>query len=195
MKLKFSERVIDYFIQAIFIFVSVFLAFWLNNYQAKQEELRITKDVKTAINQEITKNLRALEEIEVHHSAIQSKAIDFFKTKIDTISRFDFSQIPGYPQVSKNIVLTNGAANLATDYRVHIHVYPKSRINSLYEEQKLYIETYKKLYDEFLYSRKLNDNKQVRENYIEFYSLVNKLWGQEQVLISNMKEVIKMINY
>lgn len=195
MKLKFSQRLIDYLIQAIFIFISVFMAFWLNDYQTKQEEQRITQDVKNAINQELTKNLAALEEIEVHHTAIYSKSIDFFKTKIDTITRFDFTQIPGFPQTSRNMVLTSGASNLGTDYRVHLHMYVKSRISSVYEEQKLYNETYKKLYDEFLFSPKLHDQELVRENYLEFYNLITKIKSREQALITNMKEVIKQINY
>ena len=37
-KLSLSQRIIDHLIQAILIFISVFMAFWLNDYQLQQKE-------------------------------------------------------------------------------------------------------------------------------------------------------------
>ena len=91
-------------------------------------------------------------------------------------------------------VLPSGAASLVMDNSVDLNVFIKSQISLIYEEQRLVNEAYDKLYNEFLVSRERYDKDKIQENYRIFFTLINKLWNKEKVLVSNMKEVIKYIN-
>ena len=61
LKKVFSQRLVDYLIQALFIFLSVFLAFWLNQYQAIYKETYMTTRAELAILKEMKSNLHGLE--------------------------------------------------------------------------------------------------------------------------------------
>ncbi len=193
-KLKLSERIIDHLIQAILIFISVFLAFWLSQYQEKQETKRITQEVKNVIYQELSSNLREVEKNEAVHAKICAGLVDFYNTKLDTITQFSLWEMFDKTESIVHRTLPSGAVNLALDHRMELAPFIKARISLVYEEQKKVNEIYQKLFDNFLYSKERFDEKLVRENYLIFYGLLDKLWNREKVLISKMKEVVNLIN-
>lgn len=194
MKIKLSERLIDYLIQAIFIFISVFLAFWLNNYQVEQENIRLTKNVKEALYQELTTNLEYLEKSEPFMKALSKSQIQFYKHQLDTVTRFDLGLIPQMRKPHTRLILSIGAANLVDDARVKLHPYVKTRIYSVYKQQELVMEAQRKLFDDFFASIQQYDHNLAKENYYIFFQLANNMLGKEQIAIANLKEVIKMIN-
>lgn len=194
MKLKFSERIIDYFVQALFIFVSVFLAFWLSNYQAEQENVLLTKNVKEALKQELTANLKRLELSEPFMKGLVNHQNHFYQYQRDTVTRFDLHIIPQMKEPFNNMVLSNGAATLVNDSSVKLHPYVKTRIYANYKEQELVMKAQTKLFNDFLTSSQQYDPNLVKENYTTFFSLANDLHSKQNIAIFNLKEVIKMIN-
>lgn len=67
---RISPKIADYLIQAIFICLSVFLGFWLNDYKNQQEAQKFSDKAKSAILVEMKANLAMLEQIQPEHTAL-----------------------------------------------------------------------------------------------------------------------------
>lgn len=191
MKLKLSERVVDYFIQALFIFVSVFLAFWLNNYQSKQEEIKSTQKAKQVIVAELEKNLEFLKRTGEQHRLIYMYQKDFFKNKVDTLKKYREIEIPHADKGFEKYFLTNNTLFLANDSRINLNTDNIVTLNRLSEQ----ISQTQKSANQFSNRREIiNKETEVREKYYIFYDFLNDLWLKEDDLIQNIESTIQSLN-
>lgn len=188
MKLKFSQRFFDYLIQAVFIFISVFMAFWLNNYQAKQEEIRVTQKAKQTIVAELDANLSFLKRAGAEHRLVYMYQKEFFGNKLDTIKQFRYSEIPQMKRGFEEYLLTNNSLFLANDTRINLDVQDIVAINRLSD----HINLTQISADQFMNRNKLiNAEKNVRLKYYIFYDLLNDLWLKEDQLIQDIESTLQ----
>ena len=183
-KIKLSERIIDHLIQAILIFISVFLAFWLTNYQAKQETISATKKAKQTIIAELDANFNFLKRAGEEHRLVYMYQKDFFNNKIDTIKRYSEDQIPKINRGFEKYLLTNNSLFLANDTRINLDINQIVVINRISEQIKLAQISA----DQFTNRYKLiNEEKNVRLKYYIFYDLLSDLWLKEERLIQDIE--------
>ncbi len=83
VKFRMSSKIIDHFIEAILIFTSVFLAFWLTEYRESQKEEEMLDISLQHIASEIAYNHRRIESTFDYHSSL-IKAIDGLKNETGT---------------------------------------------------------------------------------------------------------------
>lgn len=189
-KFKISNRITDHIINAILIFASVFLAFWMNEKRGEKKELELTQIAKATIVSELKSNLNILEKWAPYHRNIYDIGIDSILNNIETISRFDLGIIPGFENgIQREIITTNGL-ELIKDGRVNFDIRTRISINRIYEQHHYVLDATNKITDDFLTQREIYDDKKNKENYLMFYSLVGELWGQENALIGRLKEEI-----
>lgn len=98
-KIKISARIADHIINAILIFASVFLAFWMNELRIEKKENELTKDAKKAILTEWKINLIIIERSNSYHEEILKKGAESILKNIDAIHLFDLELIPGLSRV------------------------------------------------------------------------------------------------
>lgn len=188
MKLKFSQRFFDYLIQAIFIFISVFMAFWLNNYQAKQEEIRITQKAKQTIVAELDANLSFLKRAGEEHRLVYMYQKEFFGNKLDTIRHYRESEIPQMKRGFEKYLLTNNSLFLANATRINLDVQDIVAINRLSDRIRLT----QIAADQFGNRLNLiNEEKNVRIKYYIFYDLLSDLWLNEEWLIKDIESTLQ----
>ena len=188
-KLKFSERIIDYFIQAIFIFISVFLAFWLNNYQAKQDENSRTEKAKQVIIAELEANLKILERNAPYHKLLYTYKDEFLENKLDTITYFRMKELPKYEHGFEPITLTKNTLVLANDSRVNLKAENIVTLNRLSKEIANTQKSASQLTDFILSPKRL----EYYEKYEEFYIIIGRLWRDEDNLIASLKSTIQSL--
>jgi hypothetical protein len=189
IKNAFSQKLGDYLIQAIFIFISVFLAFWLNEYQAKYKEAQRTVKAELAILKEMKKNLHILE-------IMNANRIDMIQGENETFNQsdiykfFNLSKVVGYNRGSVRATLSKSAISLINSENINIDIDRRRQLNSVYQHQQEYEEAQKKLFDEFLISFEVKKTENVGASYVIFYTLAKRLWSREVTLIHSLKEAI-----
>ena len=188
--MNISKRVADHLINAILIFASVFLAFWMNDIRTERNEIELTKDVKRAILVQFKLNLIILERWAPYHEDIIKRGAEEFLETIDTVSRFDLGLIPGLNNgIQNEILMTNGWV-LIGDQQINFDIETRLLINQIYEQQRLVTEATRKITDDFLTQVELFDETKVKGNYLMFYSLLDRLCEQEKSMIIRLKEAI-----
>ena len=192
-KLQLSNRLVDHFINAILIFLSVFMAFWLSEIRERKQEVEMTKRAKEAILTELNANLGVLERWTPYHRNIWEQGEAFLETGLDTIKTFSSLHIPGYDNGILREILTLNAWKLMDDPRVRFDVPTQMRINQIYEQHHYVINAIKSLTDDFFRQRELLDEAKTRENYVIFYRLIAELWGQESALMGRLKKGIESL--
>ena len=188
-KIKLSERIIDHLIQAVLIFISVFLAFWLSNYQVKKEEISITQKAKQTIVAELEMNLSLLKNNGEYHRLIYMYQKDFFKNKLDTIKQFRWSEIPQYKHRFAEILLTKNTLILVNDTRINLGVENIVILNRLSAQ----ITKTQKAANQFSDFLNTPINKNVKEQYSDFYYYLSELWLNEDHLIQNIESIIQKL--
>lgn len=192
-ELKLSERIIDHLIQAILIFISVFLAFWLSNYQKKQEALQLTTKAKEAMLAELTLNRKTLMRNIDYYQEIYFQREDFLRNGLDTVHFFNLTFIPGYTHGFEKFVLSTNSLSLANDSRVNLPIQDIIHINKIKEE----IESVKisiDHLDDFLAIEKKHDSTERTKDYHRFYNLLGDLWSTGDFTIKQIDKTIKFLN-
>ena len=189
-KIKFSARLVDHIINAILIFASVFLAFWLNEVRIEKKEVQNTQEAKFAILAEWKINKIIVERWNAYHEEILDKE-DSFLENLDTIVLFDLDAIPGLDNgIQREIITSNGLA-LLDDEGISFDISTRLNINQIYEQQQNVNKATSKIIDDFLSERELLDPTQGRNNYALFYSLLRNLVEQENDLIDRLTKTIE----
>lgn len=189
-KIKFSARLVDHIINAILIFASVFLAFWLNEVRIEKKEVQNTQEAKFAILAEWKINKIIVERWNAYHEEILDKE-DSFLENLDTIVLFDLDAIPGLDNgIQREIITSNGLA-LLDDEGISFDISTRLNINQIYEQQQNVNKATSKIIDDFLGERELLDPTLGRNNYALFYSLLRNLVEQENDLIDRLTKTIE----
>lgn len=192
-KIKIGARVVDHLINAILIFTSVFLAFWMNEVRARKQSVDLTKEAKTAILTEFKINLQVLERWAPYHKEILEKGEEFITNQVDALDQFELSLIPGLSNGIQREILTSNGWSLIDDQQINFDLKTRLLVNQIYEQQKFVTKATSKITDDFLMAREVFDNTKVKENYLMFYSLIAELWAQEEALIKRLRESINDI--
>ena len=189
-KIRLNKRFTDHFINAVLIFASVFLAFWLNEVRIERQERTLTRDAKYTILAEWRINLTILERSKAYHTEILMNRSQFFLNNLDTISLFNLNLIPGFDNRIQKETITNNSKGLVVDQQISFDLKTRLTINQINEQQlKLTMATNALLFD-FFSQRELFDNSKVKENYLMFYSLLEELVTQESIMIERIKAAI-----
>lgn len=190
IKRVFSQRFVDHLIQAILIFVSVFLAFWLNRYQVIYKETYLTTRANYAIMKEMKNNLQILE---ILHENRKDLVIGQKETlsKSSTFEGFNQFKLAGHEKGFMRTVLSKSALSLINESRVNIDISLRQQLNKVYEHQQVYTKAESKLFDDFLNSFEIHNKENTIASHYIFYSLLGDLWSKEVTLINSLKEAIE----
>ncbi|MBT8297720.1 MAG: hypothetical protein KJO52_05245 [Maribacter sp.] len=192
--IKINKRFTDHFINALLIFASVFLAFWLNEVRIEKKEKELAINAKFEILAEWKINLSILERSKAYHALILNNKSNFFVNNLETISHFDLNLIPGFEDRIQKETTTNNSKGLVVDQQINFDVKTKLTINQINEQHlKLTMATNALDFD-FLNQRELFDKSKVKENYLMFYSLLEEIVTQESIMIERLKVVINDLN-
>lgn len=189
LKRVFSQRFVDYLIQALFIFISVFLAFWLNQYQANYQEAYMTTRAELSILKEMKSNLHILE---ILHENRKPLIIGKKETlgKLDTYKYFNQFKLVGHEKGFMRTVLSKSSLSLINANIVNIDISKRQQLNKVYEEQQGYTNAERKLFDDFLNSFEIQKSENTMASHIIFYNLLSDVWSKEVTLINSLKEAI-----
>ena len=187
---KITDRIIDHLINAILIFASVFIAFWMNEIREKKSQNEYTNNAKEAILSELKNNLSVLERWTPYHKEILDKRDKLSLTNIDTAQGFRYEKIPGLNNGIQREIITNSGWSLLMDKQVSLDIKTKMLINKTYEQQEYVTNASSRITNDFLNSREIFDNTKTIQNYMIFYSFLGELWGQEVAMIESLKYTI-----
>ncbi|MFK7979308.1 MAG: hypothetical protein AB8G86_04965 [Saprospiraceae bacterium] len=189
IKKVFREKFVDYLIQALFIFLSVFLAFWLNQYQAIYKEAYMTTRAELAILKEMKNNLFILEILHENRLPLvlgEKETLD----QLETYKAFSQYKLVGQEKGFMRTVLSKSALSLINANNVNIDISRRQQLNKVYEHQQVYTNAERKLFDDFLNSFEVKDPENTRASYSIFYRLLGDIWSKEVTLINSLKEAI-----
>jgi hypothetical protein len=189
-KIKISNRVADHIINAILIFASVFLAFWMNEIRIENKETELTYDAKKAILTEWKINLIIIERSNSYHEVILKKGEESILKNIDTINFFALELIPGLSNGIQNETITSNSLSLVDDQQINFDIKTRLTINQIHEQQKKLVAAINTITNDFLIQRELFNKTKAKENYLMFYSLLEDLIEQENNTIARLKEAI-----
>ncbi len=192
IKKFFKQNFVDYLIQAILIFLSVFLAFWLNQYQAIYKEAYMTNRAELAILKEMKNNLLILE---ILHENRLPLVIGKKETlgKLKAYKSFNQFKLAGHEKGFMRTVLSKSAISLINANNVNIDISIRQQLNKIYENQEVYTTAERKLFDEFLNSFEIKKSENTKASYLIFYSLLGDVWSKEVTLINSLKEAIEKL--
>lgn len=181
-KVTLSKRLADHLLNALFILISVLLAFWLNEVRESRKQNNATELAKQIIIEELESNLDILNRWLPYHENLLKECDEFITNKLDTVSEFKLGYFENYNNGIQREILTNSAWTLIEDSEVNFDIKSRLSINRIYEQQQFVINATSNIID-FLNQRELFDFSKTKENYIIFYSLLAELCGQEKAMI------------
>ncbi|KAA3604703.1 MAG: hypothetical protein DWQ06_04510 [Calditrichaeota bacterium] len=188
-----NQRFVDHLIQAILIFASVFLAFWMNEYRISKSEEQETNEALESILSETENNLQILERWTPYHLELVKKSNSLTERQIDSIGNFDLGFIIESEKGIFREVLTNDAWNYLNQSNIKVEIEKKLLIAKIYEQQK-YVENALKDILEFLKERETFRDSFAKENFMIFGKLIAELYGQEIAMIDSYKRAIQELN-
>ena len=190
IRLKISKRLSDHIINAVLIFASVFLAFWMNEVREERKAIDVTHDARMAILAELKINLIILERWTPYHENALALGIDSVLHNVDTIGPFNWGKLPGLDNGILREIISSNARDLIKDPQVQFDIQTRMIIGHIYEQHEYVTRAVRKITDDFLTQRALFDETKTHENYTLFYSLLGELIGQEKAFMARLKETI-----
>ena len=186
-RFKISQRISDHLIQALLIFASVFMAFWLNEYRIEKNELKNSIEAQKSIVKELKVNLDILERWLPYHKSIFDKTVKVLNNHSDTLTTFNpYSFVDGEKGYRKEII-TDYSWDLIKEIKIDIDT--KILINRIYEQQK-YVENAFGNFFEFLNERNLFRENLVLGNYMLYAKYMGEIYGQERAMIKQYRIAI-----
>ncbi len=191
-KIKPGQAVLDHLIQAMLIFASVFLAFWLNDYRLKKIEKRTTRSAIEAVVNEIESNKATLERWAPRHETFIERAAHFIEQSLDTVYMFNTQYINQGQPIFQEII-TYDSWDLLRQANIQMDLDTRLIINRIYRQQEYVEHALKALTHDFFRERELFDPAKTRENYLIYYGLLSELYGQEIALIREYEFALKQL--
>ena len=189
-RIRISNRSTDHIINAVLIFASVFLAFWLNEVRVEKNGAELARNAMNAILTEWKINLSILERSKSYHQTILNKGEQTLLKNLDTLKRFDVELIPGIQGAIQKETITSSSKGLISDQQFDFDLKTRLTINQINEQQDYLTKAINALSNDFLNQRELLDPTKIKENYLMFYSLLEKLIDQETIMIQRLEAVI-----
>jgi hypothetical protein len=192
-KWTLSDRVVDHSIQALLIFASVFLAFWLNDYRIQVGEQRATEAVVEAVVSEVSANKAILERWAPYHRGI-SEALEA-RLRDGTDGDLGPSE-PFRPQAyldERGIfqeILTYDSWEYLRQSDLRLDIHRRLAVNRIFRQQQYVDEAVREVVD-FLNSRELFDPGLALQNHVMFYRLMTELYHQETALLENYRRFLE----
>jgi len=188
-QLKLSTRAVDHFIQAVLIFASVLLAFWMNENRKEKSELNYAHQAREAIIKEMKWNLDVLERWTPYHELLYKKAQELVSNQLDTVTVFDPGYIIDFSKGIQRETLIDNAWNLLNQNQVKMDVQSKMIINRMYVQQNYVTNALAEVVN-LLKQREILRDELVVENYKMLTMLIGELNGQEVAMIRELKLTI-----
>lgn len=192
IKINISKRLADHLIQALLIFLSVFVAFWLNDYRHAQIEEEKSKLALEFVRTEMQNNLRILEDWTPYHAELVARTQNIIDKQKDTLIFFDLAKITDSEKGIFRSILTRDASKFI-DGDTKMDQKVALLIVGTYEQQ-LYVENALKDVLDFLKEREIYDNEMAKTNYLAFHELISELHSQDMAMIEGYKYGIKGIS-
>jgi hypothetical protein len=180
-RFKLSQRLADHLIQAILIFASVFIAFWLSDYRIrKSEEKQVNAAIESVIT-EVSSNKGVLERIMPNlHNTIRTTEV-FFENSLDTVQVFnEFYLTEG--KLRFNELLTYDSYQFLNQNNIFIPIDKRLIINRIYRQQE-YVDAALNELTQFYKQRELFDKNKLLENYALFYNKIREIEGQSAAML------------
>ncbi|MCH8568750.1 MAG: hypothetical protein LAT67_10820 [Balneolales bacterium] len=171
-----SKRIVDHLIQAVLIFTSVFLAFWLSDYREKQKEQRLVNSAIESVIGEISSNADVLKRLEPALLNTINRAGEFMMNSLDTASVFNHNYFTeGELRFSE--LLTSDSYQFLNQNSISVDIDKRLLINRIYKQQE-FVEGAIDDMLSFFRQRELFDGTRARENYILYYMHIREIDGQ-----------------
>jgi len=187
-----SPRVVDHLVQAVLIFASVFLAFWLNDYRLDVQERRATQAAVDAVAREVAANLAILERWAPYHLEMSEAARERLAGGPDAVGDFrpgDFLDERGIFQE----ILTYDSWEALRQADVRLELDSRLAINRIFRQQEFVDHAIRETVD-FLNTREVLDPERAGENHLIFYRLVTDLYYQQVALKENYRRLLASLD-
>lgn len=189
MKFTINQRLADHMIQAVLIFASVFLAFWLNEYGIRQEEEERRHTALIAIRSEMQNNLQILERWSPYHQKIAERTEWLLNHHPDSITTFRPNALFERDKGIFRELLTDHAWSYLNQSNIQMEMKTKLKIAQIYQQQQFVQNALNDVFH-FLKQRDILREELAYENHILFHSRISEVYAQETAMISNLKRVI-----
>jgi hypothetical protein len=191
-KIQLSQRIVDHLIQAILIFASVFLAFWLSDYRQDQNDKKLVQTALESVLNEISSNLGVLERLIPNLESTISELDSFMENYPDTLTYFDPTLISG-GNLRFNELLTNDSYQYLNQNNIFVDIQRRLLINRVYKQQE-YVEDAIQDLMVFFKERELFDPKKTKENYVLYDWKVREIEGQTSAMINTYKYALEELS-
>mgnify|MGYP000433109933 CR=1 FL=1 len=191
-KIQLSQRIVDHLIQAILIFASVFLAFWLSDYRQDQNDKKLVQTALESVLNEISSNLGVLERLIPNLETTISELDSFMENYPDTLTYFDPTLISG-GNLRFNELLTNDSYQYLNQNNIFVDIQRRLLINRVYKQQE-YVEDAIQDLMVFFKERELFDPKKTEENYVLYDWKVREIEGQTSAMINTYKYALEELS-
>ncbi|MBX2840248.1 MAG: hypothetical protein KTR26_00650 [Flammeovirgaceae bacterium] len=202
MKKLFGNKILNYLIEFIFIFSSVYFAFWLTNQEAVRKIKIIEEKAIKALHQELNENLNELQtSIQFHENVrnqlfIYNDSINENLVNAESLHAYNHlrkiftrnSNSIGLPDIKKNAweMLKSSEAYVYVDYEL------ASELGLLYIIQEGGVEaTSKQIVSDVFNSLSIYQKEKSEEVLLLTAYMFRELAGQEEFLIFKIKENIE----
>ncbi len=191
-KINISTRTTDHLIQAVLIFTSVFLAFWLNELRVLNAEKQRTHEAIESVINEVSNNKAILERWMPKHSLMISAAEEFLQNSLDTIQQFNPQFITKGEPIFREI-LTYDSWDYIKQTGTKLDINDRILISRIYKQQEYVDYSIKELTQNFYKQRELFDNEKRIENYIIYYNLIKEIYAQENAMIREYQYLLNKL--
>lgn len=193
IKLSISKRISDHLIQAVLIFASVFLAFWLSDYRQKQSEKQQVKNAIDAVFNEVSINKGVLERLMPTLQNTINRTEHFLENSLDTVTVFNDYYLTGN-ELRFNELITDDSYQYLNQNNIYIAIEKRLLINRIYKQQEFVISAINELV-QFYKQRELFDSDKTTENYIIFYRNVREIEGQVAAMLTEYNYALSELKH
>ena len=188
-----QNKMRDWFIESVFICISILLAFALTNWDEKQRLNERTQSVMCNIRDEMTFNHDLLvNDYQSRHQGLIAYVEDTIdKARQDPQSASSLSLIDR-PILIQSLRSTAWTLALETGYLLHVDFKLATTVAAVYElQEKSYKKTFERVVEALFESLTLNENEVTLAQRREILVLLREWYLQEQYLITNYKDLMQ----
>ncbi|TVR67349.1 MAG: hypothetical protein EA422_00495 [Gemmatimonadales bacterium] len=181
----------DHLIQAVLIFASVFLAFWLNDYRIAVSERQATERAVEAVISEVTANREILRRWAPYHGEMAERVLAWLENEDRgdaPFSPYDYIDERGIFRE----ILTYDSWDYLRQGDVRLDLDVRLSANRVFRQQE-YVDRAVRATVEFLGSRELYDADRSYENAVIFYRHIADLHGQQVAMLESYNRFLEEV--
>jgi hypothetical protein len=191
INLSISQRMSDHLIQAVLIFASVFIAFWLSDYRQKQAEKQQVKNAIDAVVNEVSINKGVLERLMPALQITINRTEYFLENSLETVTVFNNYYLTE-GKLRFNELITDDSYQYLNQNNIYIAIDKRLLINRIYKQQEFVISAIDELM-QFYKQRELFDSDKTSENYIIFYRNIREIEGQVTAMLTEYNYALNQL--